>query len=134
MVEFKSNKSKIYKNAEEVFNYLSKAENYEVLMPSNVRSFQASENGAKLNIQGIGDIELAFTRKEEFSLLEMKPQNQVPFEFDLQWQLSDLGAETEVEAIIHAKLNFMMRMMAEKLLVDFLNVQVHKLSEIMNND
>lgn len=134
MVEFKSNKSIVNKGAEEVFNYLANPSNYEGLMPSNVRSFEANAHGAKLNIQGIGDIELAFSNKLEFSLLEMKPQNQVPFEFDLQWHLVERDNTTEVQAIIHAKLNFMMRMMAEKLLVDFLNVQVHKLSEQMNND
>ena len=134
MVEFKSNKSTVNKPIEEVYSYLAVPANYEPLMPSNVRSFAATEQGAKLDIQGIGDIELAFTRQEPHQLLEMKPQNKVPFEFDLQWHLTEKEGGTEVQAVIHAKLNFMMRMMAEKLLVDFLNVQVHKLTEHMNND
>jgi len=60
----------------------------------------------------------------------MVPQNKVPFKFDIHWNIVAIDANTsEVEAIINADLNFMMKMMAEKLLADFLNIQVHKLSE-----
>ena len=62
----------------------------------------------------------------------MVPQNKVPFKFDIQWNIVFVDENTsEVEAIINADLNFMMKMMAEKLLADFLNVQVHKLSEYL---
>ena len=135
MVEFKSNKSVIHQPAEQVFDYLAVPANYEILMPSNVRKFTAFENGAELDIQGIGNVHLAFTRMESPNLLELKPQNKVPFDFNLQWEITELdGQSTEIQAVINANLNFMMRMMAEKLLKDFLDVQVHKLTEHLNND
>ncbi|MFY0643394.1 MAG: SRPBCC family protein [Bacteroidia bacterium] len=135
MVEFKSQKSTIHQPVDQVYNYLSVPANYEILMPSNVRKFKALEEGAELDIQGIGDVHLAFTRKESPNLLELKPQNKVPFDFDLQWDIKEVDANTtEIQAVIHAKLNFMMRMMAEKLLKDFLDVQVHKLTQHLNND
>ena len=61
MVEIKSNKSTISKGAVEVFNYLSIPANYQVLMPSKVRSFEATDDTAKLDIEGIGSVELAIT-------------------------------------------------------------------------
>ena len=133
MVKIESNKTTINKSQLQVFNYLAVPENYAILMPSKVRSFSYDATSADLDIEGIGKIELAFTKTEEPSLIEMKPQNKVPFDFDIQWSVTALeGEKAEVQAVINADLNFMMRMMAEKLLADFLNVQVHKLAEHLN--
>ncbi|PCJ67919.1 MAG: hypothetical protein COA58_01920 [Bacteroidetes bacterium] len=129
MTEIKSNKSCITMPISEVYAYLSVPANYEVLMPSTVRSFIATDDSATLDIQGLGSVVLAITERNEPTNIVMLPQNKVPFKFDLQWHLKSLSEnETEVQAVINAELNFMMKMMAEKLLTDFLNVQVHKLS------
>ncbi len=134
MVKIESNKAIIKKSNKEVFDYLAVPENYSILMPSKVRSFTFDDDSADLDIEGIGKIELSFTRREFPSLIEMKPQNKVPFYFDIMWHLNEINeTETEVQAVINADLNFMMRMMAEKLLADFLNVQVHKLEEKLNS-
>ncbi|MFY9281196.1 MAG: hypothetical protein WBK38_09390 [Bacteroidia bacterium] len=132
MVEIKSNKSTISKASIEVFDYLSVPANYQVLMPSKVRSFEATTDTAKLDIEGIGVVELAITERTSPTKIVMVPQNKVPFKFDIQWNIVFVDENTsEVEAIINADLNFMMKMMAEKLLADFLNGQVHKLSEYL---
>ena len=132
MVEIKSNKATLNKSSIEVFNYLCIPANYQVLMPSKVRSFEATENAAKLDIEGIGSVELAITERTSPTKIIMVPQNKVPFKFDIHWNIVSIDENTsEVEAIINAELNFMMKMMAEKLLTDFLNIQVHKLSEYL---
>ncbi|MBT8326919.1 MAG: hypothetical protein KJP21_04300 [Bacteroidia bacterium] len=133
MVEIRSNTNTINKSSTEVFEFLSVPENYRILMPSKVRSFSSTEDTATLDIEGVGSVELAFTEKTIPSFIEMKPQNKVPFEFNIQWNIREISSDvTEVEAVINAKLNFMMKMMAEKMLGDFLNVQVHKLTEHLN--
>ncbi len=133
-VTIKSTKSKIEKPVNEVFEYLELPSNYEVLMPSKVRSFTYTDDSATLDIEGIGSVVLAITELVKPTTIVMKPQNKVPFKFEIQWNISALGEEnTEVEALINADLNFMMKMMAEKLLKDFLDVQVHKLSEHFKN-
>jgi hypothetical protein len=132
MVEIKSNKATLSKSSVEVFNYLCIPANYQVLMPSKVRSFEATDNTAKLDIEGIGSVELAITERISPTKIMMVPQNKVPFKFDIHWNIVSIDENTsEVEAIINADLNFMMKMMAEKLLTDFLNIQVHKLSEYL---
>ena len=132
MVEIKSNKATLNKSSIEVFNYLSIPVNYQVLMPSKVRSFEATDNTAKLDIEGIGTVELAITERTSPSKIVMVPQNKVPFKFNIHWNILSIDENTsEVEAIINSYLNFMMKMMAEKLLIDFLNIQVHKLSEYL---
>lgn len=135
MNAFKSNIETVGKSAQKVFDYLSEASNYEVLMPPNVRSFNVHENGAKLNIEGLGDVDLAFTEKRAPEFIKLVPRNKVPFEFDLEWNITSLNEEScQIQAVINAKLNFMMRMMAEKLLKNFLDAQVSKLKDIMDQD
>lgn len=134
MVKIESEKVQIKKTGKEVFEYLAIPENYSILMPNKVRSFSYDNDSADLDIEGIGKIELVFTKRESPSLIEMKPQNKVPFNFDIQWHIKQVtDKESEVQAVINADLNFMMRMMAEKLLSNFINVQVRKLSEHLNN-
>jgi len=133
-VTIKSTKSKIEKTENEVFEYLQVPANYEVLMPSKVRSFTCTDDSATLDIEGIGSVVLAITELIKPTTIVMKPQNKVPFKFEIQWNILALGEEqTEVEAVINADLNFMMKMMAEKLLKDFIVIQVQKLSEHFKN-
>jgi hypothetical protein len=133
MVKIISNKSTISQTGQVVYDYLSVPANYEILMPSKVRSFESTENTAILDIEGIGKIELAITERIAPNKIVMVPQNKVPFKFDLNWEITTIDAEiTEVQATINADLNFMMKMMAEGLLKDFLNVQVHKLTAHLN--
>jgi carbon monoxide dehydrogenase subunit G len=130
MVKIESNISKIKKSSEEVFKFLSLPANYESLMPSKVRSFSSTETDATLDIEGIGTVRLAITESVSPSKIIMLPQNKVPFKFDIQWNIKTLSdSESEVQAVINADLNFMMKKMAEKLLKDFLDVQVHKLTK-----
>ena len=60
----------------------------------------------------------------------MVPKNRVPFKFDIQWNIESINEDqSQIQAIINADLNMMMRMMAEKPLNDFINTQIHKLSD-----
>ena len=133
MVKIESNSSSIHKSSLEVFEFLSLPANYESLMPSKVRSFSSTETEATLDIEGIGTVQLAITEKVSPSKIVMLPQNKVPFKFDIQWDINTINdSVSTVQAVINADLNFMMKMMAEKLLKDFLDVQVHKLTKQLN--
>ncbi len=133
MVKIESNKTKINKSSNEVYEYLLVPENYRVLMPGKVRSFESTDTSALLDIEGIGKVELAITDTQENSFIEMIPQNKVPFKFNLQWNIAEDGEkQTMVQAVINAELNFMMRMMAEKVLKGFLDIQVEKLKNHLN--
>jgi len=133
MVKIESISSTIHKSSLEVFEFLSLPANYESLMPSKVRSFSSTETEATLDIEGIGTVQLAITERVSPSKIVMLPQNKVPFKFDIQWDIITINdSASTVQAVINADLNFMMKMMAEKLLKDFLDVQVHKLTKQLN--
>lgn len=133
MVKIESNKSAIHRNVQEVFDYLTVPQNYEVLMPKKVRSFEATEDAATLDIEGIGKVELAITERVAPVKIVMRPQNKVPFAFYIQWDIVAQGDFAETQATIYADLNFMMKMMAESLLQNFVNVQIEKLTQQLNH-
>lgn len=129
MSDYQSNITIINKSIEEVFNFLIIPKNYEGLMPEQVKSFEADEIEATLKIDGIGTLVLAITEKEPFRKIVMQPQNKVPFPFTIWWELTpEEHNQTRAQVHIDAKLNFMMKMMAEGFLKKFLNSQVEKLS------
>lgn len=134
MVSIKSNKVTVNKGQHEVYEHLTVPENYRELMPGRVRSFEARDDSALLDIEGIGKVDLSFTTMQSPELIVMRPTNKVPFEFDLQWTIEAINDSTcEVQAVINAKLNFMMRMVAEKVLKDFLDKQTKALENLLNN-
>jgi hypothetical protein len=130
MLKLKSKIISTNKSAKDVFDYLSELSNFENLMPENVRSFHVDNNLVILDIQGIGKLELAVTDSEIPHKIIMVPKNRVPFKFDIQWNIESINEDqSQIQAIINADLNMMMRMMAEKPLNDFINTQIHKLSD-----
>ena len=128
MVVLKSTTISTDKSVSDMFNYLSELSNFERLMPDSVRSFHIENDCAILDIQGIGKLELAITETDNPSKIVMLPQNKVPFQFDIQWHIQSTDHGSQVHALINADLNMMMRMMAEKPLNDFINIQIQKLS------
>ena len=130
MLKLKSKIISTNKSAKDVFDYLSELSNFENLMPENVRSFHVDNNLVILDIQGIGKLELAVTDSEIPHKIIMVSQNRVPFKFDIQWNIESINEDqSQIQAIINVDLNMMMRMMAEKPLNDFINTQIHKLSD-----
>ena len=130
MLTIKSKTISTNKSTKDVFNYLSELSNFEYLMPVNVKSFQVKNNQVILDIQGIGKLELAVVESESPHKIIMAPQNRVPFKFDIHWNIQSIkDNQSQIQAIINADLNMMMRMMAEKPLNDFINSQIHKLSD-----
>ena len=130
MLTLKSKTISTNKSTTDVFNYLSELSNFKDLMPANVQSFQVENNHVILDIQGIGKLEFAVVESESPHKIIMMPQNRVPFKFDIHWNIQSINDDqSQIQAIINADLNMMMRMMAEKPLNDFINTQIHKLSE-----
>ena len=117
MVKIESNKSTLNASTQVVFDYLSVPQNYKILMPSKVRSFEATAESATLDIEGIGKVELAITERVSPSKIVMLPQNKVPFKFDIQWNIVTQGEGTEVQAVVNAELNFMMKMIKIKIIM-----------------
>ncbi|MBR9859682.1 hypothetical protein GYB22_02835 [bacterium] len=136
MSRIESNKEIIHKSDVQVFDFLSIPGNYENLMPDQVRSFEADQDSAVLDIQGLGKLKLEFIKRESPSYIEMQPVKPVPVEFNIMWNIKSIGDnETEVQAVIEAKLNMFMKPIVEPVMRNLLNTQVSRLkSEIVKHD
>jgi carbon monoxide dehydrogenase subunit G len=123
----------IQKPDSEVFDFLTQPENYRALMPSSVQNFEVIDGLVNLDLKGLGKLVLATTEKIPPHVIKIKPASKAPFDFFIQWDLVATEAGTKVKAKIEADLNMMMKMMAQGFLKDFVNSQVFKLKNTLEN-
>ena len=116
-----------------VFEFLSQPENYRSLMPSSVQKFEVVEGQVNLDLKGLGKLVLSITEKLPSSRIKIVPTSKAPFDFFIQWDLKANASGTLVKARIEADLNMMMKMMAQGFLKEFINSQVFKLKNTLEN-
>ena len=116
-----------------VFEFLSQPENYRSLMPSSVQKFEVVEGQVNLDLKGLGKLVLSITEKLPSSRIKIVPTSKAPFDFFIQWDLKANSSGTLVKARIEADLNMMMKMMAQGFLKEFINSQVFKLKNTLEN-
>jgi carbon monoxide dehydrogenase subunit G len=127
MTTIESDRLYLNRKVSEVFDYLMNAGNYEKLMPSNVTSFETDGTTVHLTVQGLGRLSLAITESLPNEWVKIEPVSKTPFFFFIQWNVSASGANTSVICRVEADLNVMMKIMAQRLLKDLINTQVHNL-------
>lgn len=132
MTEFKSNKISIHKSSEVIFNFLSDFNNFEKLMPEQVTNWKSTTENCSFTIQGMADLAMKMGEKTEFTFISYMSDGNKPFAFSLNSYLSSTEAEdTDVQIILNADLNPMLKMMAARPLQNFVNLLVEKLKEII---
>lgn len=119
----------IGKPLELVAEFLSKPENYQILMPSSVTDFNVDGNVASMKLKGLGDLSLRIEPVVNPGKIRIVPAGKAPFDFFLEWDLRTEGNGTRTSVRIEADLNMMMKMMAMGFLKDFVNSQVFKLKK-----
>jgi carbon monoxide dehydrogenase subunit G len=116
-----------------VFEYLTQPENYRNLMPSSVQNFEVIDGQVNLDLKGLGKLVLSISEKSPSRFIKIIPTSKAPFDFFIQWDIMSVENGTKVKAKIEADLNMMMKMMAQGFLKDFINSQVFKLKNKLEN-
>lgn len=111
----------------QVYEFLSNLNNYKSLMPPEVVSFDVNNDVAALNLKGLGAFNIHLGEGIPNQMIHLKPEGKLPFDFDIQWNLTDVGNKTEIVGQINAKLNMFMKMMAEQKLSNFVSSQAFKM-------
>lgn len=132
MKEYRSKTVEINQMISEVVEVLANPENFRPLLPPSIKEFSPTEKGVIMDIKGLGKIDFVFTDKGP-EKITLTPVSKTPFPFYLQWNLKEKGESTQVEALIAAEMNLMMRMMAEKLLTDVLDHQIENVKGLFND-
>ena len=123
-MNLESPKVTVQKSKEEIFNYLSKAENFEEIMPENIDKFEASDNSFLFALKGMPEIRL--------NLLEQESTNKVvlgsasdKFPFTLTANIEDASKDSsEVQLFFDGKFNAMMAMMVKGPLQKFIDTLI----------
>ena len=63
-MNLESPKVTVKKSSQEVFDFLSKVENFESIMPSNIDKFEADENSFLFALKGMPEIKLQMKETE----------------------------------------------------------------------
>ena len=123
-MNLESPKVTVQKSKEEIFNYLSKAENFKEIMPENIDKFEASDNSFLFALKGMPEIRL--------NLLEQESTNKVvlgsasdKFPFTLTANIVDASKDSsEVQLFFDGKFNAMMAMMVKGPLQKFIDTLI----------
>ena len=111
---------------ESIFNYLSDFRNLGALMPEQIEGFTTDGTSCSFTIKGMATLGLVFESKTPNSLVVMKSNGKVPFDFKLNCKIGEIGEQSQLQLTLDAELNPFLKMMAEKPLTNFLNLLVEK--------
>ncbi len=121
----------ISKNTQEVFNFLTKVENFEQIMPDSKQKFEKLSD-EKFLFQLKGMPEIVLKQKEQISPSKVvlgAASDKLPFTLTANIDaLSD--NETETQLIFDGEFNAMMAMMIKKPIQNFINALAENLKNI----
>jgi len=123
-MNLESPKVTVQKSKEEIFNFLSKAENFKDIMPENIDKFEATDNSFLFALKGMPEIRL--------NLLEQESTNKVvlgsasdKFPFTLTADIEDVNkSSSDVQLFFNGKFNAMMAMMVKGPLQKFIDTLI----------
>jgi len=129
-MNLQSPKVSVQQSAEYVFDYLSKVENYEHIMPENTDKFEVRPNGFLFALKGMPEIKLILneTRPTELIILGSASEK-FPFTLNAEIESTDENSSS-VQLIFDGKFNAMMAMMIKSPLQKFINNLIENIAAL----
>ncbi len=130
MTRIESDKRKIDKSSEVIFNFLSDFNNFETIMPDKVVDWKSDSDSCSFTISGLASLGMRITEKTPNSHIKIIDEGKVPFKFNFLINIEENGNDADVQLIFDADLNTMLKMVAVKPLRNFLNMLLDELQNI----
>jgi len=134
MTRIESDVVTVERTRDEIFEFLQNFNNLEKLMPDQVVNFETDGEKCKFDIKGMASLGMAYENKEKPSKIRMKRDGKAPFDFTLDFNITESEGKSGLQLVFDADLNPMLKMMAVKPLTNFLNLLVSKFKEISGSD
>lgn len=132
-MKLESEKVRVQMSQEELFDHLTKVENYEGLMPESKEKFQViSQDTFAFALKGMPEIRLQIkeTAKPDHIILGSTSDK---FDFSLRADLEEISpSETEAQLHFEGNFNAMMAMMVKNPLKKFIGHLAQNMSELGN--
>jgi carbon monoxide dehydrogenase subunit G len=130
-MELESNKVSVQKSQQELFNFLTKVENYEKIMPESKEKFEVrSDDSFAFALKGMPEIELQIQETKEPELIVLGSTSD-KLNFSLDVVIEPDGAEqSKAQMFFHGKFNTMMAMMVKGPLKKFIATLAENVSKL----
>ncbi|CAL2076794.1 SRPBCC family protein [Tenacibaculum sp. 190524A02b] len=120
----------VKKSTKELFEFFTKLENYEQLMPESTQKFEVDGESFIFGLKGMPEIRLVMKEKTEFSSVVLgAASSKLPF--TLSSDIKELNEnESEVTLKFEGDFNPMMAMMVKKPLNKFIETLTENISKL----
>ncbi len=123
-MNLESPKVTVQKSSNELFEYLSKIENFEHIMPENTEKFEADENSFLFALKGMPEIKLKLQELEAPKKIVLGSTSD-KFPFTLTANIVDNSeSSSDVQLLFDGKFNPMVAMMVKKPLQKFIDTLI----------
>ena len=129
-MNIEGNKVIVKKSAKDVFDFFSKLENFEQLMPENTQKFVVDGDSFIFGLKGMPEIRLVMKEKTEYSNITLgAASSKLPF--TLSSDINELSEnESEVVLSFNGDFNPMMAMMVKKPLTKFIETLTENIAKL----
>ncbi len=118
------------KSQQELYNFLTKVENYEQLMPESIEKFKVTAPDTFLfSLKGMPEIELAIKETAEPDLVVLGSTSD-KFNFALNIIIEANGDKSDAQLLFDGKFNAMMAMMVKSPLKKFITALSESIAKL----
>lgn len=129
-MNIEGNKVIVQKSTEETYNFLTKLENFEQLMPDTIQKFEVEGDSFLFGLKGMPEIRLVLKEKTAFSNVTLGAASS-KLDFNLAANIVEINADTsEVQLNFDGEFNMMMAMMVKKPLTSFIDTLTENLEKL----
>ncbi len=120
----------VNKSDAELFEYLTKTENFETVLPDDLEDFKVKEDSFIFKKKGMPAVKMVFTEKTPNSAIKLKADNDMVPLF-LTCNINGIDEQkSEAQLAFDGEVNMMVAMMIKQPLQDLLDVLTQKMSEL----
>ncbi|AOW21879.1 orotate phosphoribosyltransferase [Urechidicola croceus] len=129
-MNLESNKISVKKSQKELFEFLTKLENYEQLMPENIQKFEVDGESFIFGLKGMPEIRLVLKEKVEFDKVILgAASSKLPF--TLTANIIESSEDTaDAQMLFEGDFNPMMAMMIKSPLQKFIDTLSQNISKL----
>ena len=120
----------VNKSDKELFEFLTKTENFEAVLPDDLEEFKVKDDSFIFNMKGMPAVKMVFTEKTPNQTVKLKADNDMVPVY-LTCNINSKGDhQSEAKLSFEGEVNMMMAMMVKKPLQNLLDVLTKKMSEL----
>jgi carbon monoxide dehydrogenase subunit G len=126
---FESRSGKLSCNAEEVFTFVTDIRNFEQFIPEKtINNWYAEKESCSFSVSMLGKVTMRLVEKEKFKKVIFNGDALKKNDFSLTINITDnLKNPADVKVLLSADLNPMMKMMASKPIVQFMEILINEM-------